>query len=353
MRDDLALLDLMMEDQKVQGDLYRPGPYWVGYCGQMRAALARRGLGEFRSDAVIGKGFADTCCLDPLDLMPMHTLRHRLARYLLGRRAVRTTVLRPYYERLRWWANYAQDFKDRYYNRLLGPWFSDFSRRHSLPETTVGRPTRVVDLGGQAIGEGYLSAFARIDNRKDRVDFRQTGSVLEIGGGYGAMAHSLLHLFPNIRKYVYIDVPPTLYVGTQYLKHFFGESVVSYELTRHLDRIAFSPDDRLEIFPLCPWQIERFASDVDLFWNSASFQEMPEPAVANYIRHIVRLLRKDGRGAVCIDAYDDNGSSAVISLQRLMLLLRESLALDEVRDHVGYQSEHSYVGGLKPAIEGR
>jgi hypothetical protein len=107
--------------------------------------------------------------------------------------------------------------------------------------------------------------------------------VFEIGGGYGANIHLLLENYKNIRKVLYLDIPPNLYVGTQYLKAFYSAAVFDYRALRHLDSIRFSSDDNIEIFCITPWQIEKFKSAVNIFLNSHSFVEMPKNVVKNYV----------------------------------------------------------------------
>ena len=37
--------------------------------------------------------------------------------------------------------------------------------------------------------------------------------------------HFLLTNFPNIKKVLYLDVVPNIYVGTEYLKYFYKDQV--------------------------------------------------------------------------------------------------------------------------------
>ncbi len=95
--------------------------------------------------------------------------------------------------------------------------------------------------------------------------------------------HLLLENYKNIRKVLYLDIPPNLYVGTQYLKSFYGPAVLDYRTLKLRDSIKFSSDDSIEIFCITPWQIEKFRSSIDIFLNSHSFVEMPKSVIKNYI----------------------------------------------------------------------
>jgi putative sugar O-methyltransferase len=179
-----------------------------------------------------------------------------------------------------------QHYKSLYFSSILGNWFSGLLNKYDLPDTLAGHPQQTLSINTIKIGEVYLRVFAWIDEYSKVIDFSKVRTVAEIGGGFGAFAHTILQWFPNIRKYLYLDIPPTLYVGTQYLKHFYGKDVIDYTATRKLDTIRFSTDDNREILAICPWQIEKVEDSFDFFWNSSSFQEMPKDVVSNYANNI-------------------------------------------------------------------
>ena len=68
----------------------------------------------------------------------------------------------------------------------------------------------------------------RIDILSKTFDFKNIKSFFEIGGGFGANIHFLLTNFSNIKKIIYLDVVPNIYVGPEYLKYFYGKSVKDY-----------------------------------------------------------------------------------------------------------------------------
>ena len=94
---------------------------------------------------------------------------------------------------------------------------------YKIPETTIGglQPESIVKIDNYKISKFYLEKLARIHTFSKERDFTKIKTVFEIGGGFGANAHLLLNLYPNIKKYIYLDIAPMLYVGTQYLKHFY------------------------------------------------------------------------------------------------------------------------------------
>jgi putative sugar O-methyltransferase len=281
--DDPELLDLMLRDADDQEGIYRPGPYWRAYADRIAKALDREGISSFRSSPAIGTGYCDVFPADPL--VTLAGIKRRL---YLAARALH--VHRRYDRAWRRGRHTRQEKRNRRLGVALGPWMRGFRSRVDLPDTTAGSPDQRVSFAGQEFGELYLRDFAWVSDYGAAVDFPAVRSVFEIGGGFGSMAHTLMHLFPNIRKYLYLDIPPVLYVGTQYLKHFHGDAVLDYRETRDRASITFSDTDEREIVAIAPWQIERVQASADLFWNSSSFQEMTRAIVSNYARHIDRLM---------------------------------------------------------------
>ena len=143
-------------------------------------------------------------------------------------------------------------------------------------------------------------------------------TVFEIGGGFGTNIHLLLENYPNIRKVVYLDIPPNLYVGTQYLKAFYGEAVFDYRNLKNSEKIKFADTDDLEIFCIAPWQIENLQVHVDIFMNSHSFVEMPKEIVSNYAHHFLGSPGSEKSAVVLVtyDGYDPATTLDPASLPR-------------------------------------
>ena len=113
----------------------------------------------------------------------------------------------------------------------------------------------------------------------------------------------LIENYKNIRKILYLDIAPNLYVGTQYLKSFYGDAVVDYKSLKDLNSIKFSANNDLEIFCITPWQIELFESPIDIFMNSHSFVEMPDFIVQNYVDKFNEFPGSK-HSAIALNTYD-------------------------------------------------
>jgi len=133
----------------------------------------------------------------------------------------------------------------------------------------------------------------RIDKLLKLFNFKNTNSFFEIGGGFGANVHFLITNFPNIKKILYLDAVPNIYVGTKYLEHHFGKKVKNYLDLKNLDKIKFQKNDELEILCIPPWLIEKVDVEIDHFHNAASFVEMPKMVIDNYVKFIEKFKTKE------------------------------------------------------------
>ena len=139
----------------------------------------------------------------------------------------------------------------------------------------------------------YLRMADRIEKLLKSFNFKNTNSFFEIGGGFGANVHFLITNFPNIKKILYLDAVPNIYIGTKYLEHHFGKKVKNYLDLKNLDKINFQKNDELEILCIPPWLIEKVDVEIDHFHNAASFVEMPKMVINNYVKFIKRFKTKE------------------------------------------------------------
>jgi putative sugar O-methyltransferase len=297
MENKIELLDLMLGDQNAQPEIYRPGPYWREYQQRIRDAIRKNGIEKFRSDAMVGKGYADSPLIDASHVWPPGSWRGRLMLSMAKLPVVRSMLADQRKisigQRKR-----AKQYIGAYYELNFGDWLREMITKYELPDTTKSGCIETIEIDGKEIATIYVNFLMNIYNYTQQVDFSKVTTMFEIGGGFGGNVHLLQSMFPNIRKVIYLDIPPMLYVGTQYLRQFYGDSIVDYSQNRSQEKICFKNDDSREILCICPWQIEKLDISADLFWNCASFSEMTPAIVGNYAKHIKRVLSPDGR--VCL-----------------------------------------------------
>lgn len=285
-KDDFELLDIMLNDSKSQPPLYQPGPYWATKSKNTEIEIKRCGLGEFRgSNNAVGLSYADNLLVDVRDLYN-HDFKKRFLRCLANTYPL-NIILKAQIRCTESHANksivYAQEILN------LKERTKELLRKYHFPYSLLGDCLAKANIDGQDLSIHYLDILEHHDNIASHINFNEAKSAFEIGGGFGTNVHLLLENYKNIRKILYLDIPPNLYVGTQYLKAFYGDAVIDFRSLRNQDSIKFSANDNLEIFCIAPWQIERIESPVDIFMNSRSFAEMPKDTVKNYIDNFKRL----------------------------------------------------------------
>ena len=115
----------------------------------------------------------------------------------------------------------------------------------------------------------------------------------------------MLTNFPNIKKVIYLDVVPNIFVGTEYLRYHFKDGVRDYLNTKDKKEIFFENNDNLEIICIPPWEIEKINVKIDHFHNAASFVEMPEKVVKNYVKFVNKFETKE-ISLISYDNFDKN-----------------------------------------------
>ena len=300
--DDVELLELMVGDAGNAAEQYQPGPYWKRNSVHAAKELARYGLAGFRgADSFIANSFGD------------NTLVNLRTSYRSGKKnslKLMITKLPGFKQVFEGQAKLTEAFfrtelifKNEYLRSSKR--VQELIVNYSIVkmDTTRGDCVGYVDFNGSIVSHHYLNLLNTLDVMMRDIGRKSlTGmTILEIGGGFGANTHLMVNLF-GARKILYLDISPNLYVGTQYLKSFYGESVIDYRESKN-GPIRFRSDDSLEIFCILPHQIENIEAEVNLFYNAHSFVEMPKSVVRNYASKVSSLLSID-LGIVYLVSYD-------------------------------------------------
>lgn len=282
------LLQAMLRDARRQPAIYQPGPFWRSKARAAVRQIERHGLDDFRGeDSGVGTSFADNLYVDFRTTLDAGL--RRPVKFVLDRVYPFSNAMTAQVEVTR---SYARE-QIALAAVVVGndPQTTDLLDRYALPDTLLGGCVATLEADGHRVSMLYINLLQMIDRAARTVPLAEARSLFEIGGGFGANVHLQLELFPHLRKIVYLDVPPNLYVGTSYLRALYGDAVRDFLETRSLDRITFRDDDELEILAICPWQIESLDLAVDVFWNANSFVEMPADVVSNYAQKVLALPR--------------------------------------------------------------
>jgi SAM-dependent methyltransferase len=163
-------------------------------------------------------------------------------------------------------------------------WFDRFE------ESPLGSPF-TFDLGGRRLSGGAVVNGLTASRIGARCEDAGLGvrplRVLEIGAGYGQVAHQLIQAL-EIESYSICDLPENLLLSAFYLQGTFSER--GGELIGPGD--TPTPGAGL-VFTVPPF-LERLEGPFDLIVNSYSFQEMNRESVDEYFDHARRNLADDG-----------------------------------------------------------
>ncbi len=299
-----VLLEQMLKDEKLNNmQLYSAGRYWQFKCRNIIDQILKNGLSDFRGyNSGVGTSYCDNVIINLWNEDPSKI--NKLLKWCVYNL--------PFIKRI---GKLIEDTQCRFRsiheeklnliqyilssNREIGNLLSDFDMKDS---SSFGCVDKVI-LGKTEVALHYLRQSFRIQFLSNKINFPSIFSLMEIGGGYGSHLHLMLKRYQNIRKVIYLDMVPNLYVGTEYLRSFFGNAVKDYLDTKNLDEIRFSNDTELEIICIAPWQIELINTQIDYFFNASSFVEMPEAVVYNYAIYINKLLGE--KGIVSLISYKD------------------------------------------------
>lgn len=316
--DDPKLLKEMIRDSMGCKSIYQPGPYWENQTHSSVRELKRQGLADFRSGSNgIATSYGDNLFVDTR------------ASYNFGaRRLLRFTAQRMYpinrlFEtQVKLTKSYALDlllYKNEYLRNH--PRVLELLKKYKISfDTTKGSCLSFMVVDGKKISHHYLELLSTLDHVSRNVPINAQTRFMEIGGGFGANVHLLVELF-GIRKILYLDISPNLYVGTQYLKSFYGKNVKDYLATKGKP-IAFKKNFELEIICILPHQIEYAQLKIDFFHNAHSFVEMPRAVIKNYAGFIKKLSATEA-GYISLVSYDNYNPQTTLNPDDLPLFFEK------------------------------
>lgn len=154
------------------------------------------------------------------------------------------------------------NFLDKRFKEELNIGLNEFLSKIKHKDT--GEPTNIF-FKGSLVNIDYLLSAEEI-----LFLFRQLNevqSILEIGPGFGRLAHSILQYFPNIKKYYVVDLDFMLSLQKDYLG-----KVLSRE---EFNKIEFLTPQEMHNIP-----------NIDLTINIDSFQEIKPTVVSDYLDFI-------------------------------------------------------------------
>ena len=283
------LLDLLIKDEKkIDNELYSSGPYWNYKNSRAIIEIKKKGLEDFRGiTSGIGTSFADNLVLD---VRNEFNIKGRIVGKIFSLPFLNTI----FSEQMKTTKVYLDSFvKNQAILYQNSQNVRNLISKFKFNNTTDFGCIQSFKYLNKNYSCHYLNMAYRINNLSKYFDFKNIKVYFEIGGGFGSNIHFLITNFPNIKKILYLDIVPNIYVGTEYLRYYYKEKVKDYLELKNLDKISFSKNNELEIFCVPPWLIEKIDTEIDHFHNAASFVEMPKKVISNYVKFIKKLNTKE------------------------------------------------------------
>ena len=283
------LLNLLIKDEKkIDKELYSSGPYWNYKNRRAIIEIKKKGLEDFRGiTAGIGTSFADNLVLD---IRNEFNIKGRIVGKIFS-----LPLLNIIFNgQINTTQNYLDSFiKNQGIVYKNSKKVQNLISKFQFNNTTDFGCVQSFEYLNKNYSCHYLNMANRINNLCKDFDFKNIKNYFEIGGGFGSNIHFLITNFSNIKKILYLDTVPNIYVGTEYLRHHYKEKVKDYLELRNLNKISFSKNNELEIFCIPPWLIEKVDTEIDHFHNAASFVEMPKKVISNYVKFIKKFKTRE------------------------------------------------------------
>lgn len=285
------LLHVLISDQKNTADIYKPGPYWWKKSLSASRELETNGLSNFRSSTDINTAatsYGDNSLMDARRLIETSSIQNKIGLAILNH----TPLKRLFDVQVNFTRGYLNELFDLekrtlalyYSNRLI-----ELCKTYKIENSINFGCDRILTFQGGNYSRYYLQLLDVLDFVEKNQTLKGLHSLLEIGPGFGANIHLIEQNYPEIRKFIAVDIVPNVWVVTEYLRSLYGDCVTDYLSTREMKEIKFRDDASLEIIVIPTWKIENISSSIDVFWNSNSFVEMPSKIVANYAKNFTRI----------------------------------------------------------------
>lgn len=287
----IKLLKTLISDQEKVLEIYKPSKYWWKKSLSAAKEIEKNGLNDFRSSTDINTtavSYGDAKVIDCRRILDTSSIIIRLGLAILNHTPLKklfdaqVNATRKSVSRVIELEKNALAFSNPV--RL-----TELIDNYKIENTINFGCDRITVFKGKEYSTNYLIMLDYLDFVEKHWTLKNLNSFLEIGPGFGTLIHLIEQNYPNIRKFIAVDIVPNVWVLTEYLRSYYGDCVKDYSETKEMKEIKFKDDTSLEIFVIPPWEIEKISSSIDCFWNSSSFVEMSTYIVANYAEKIARI----------------------------------------------------------------
>lgn len=302
-KDDSALFAKVEKDAVAsQGSILGPGEYWNPILRGDIRSIESRGIVNFRSPSSrIGKSYSDSPRIVDFESAPLKRSR------LLGSTLMRLPGFRLTFldqiARTKKLFNECVELKGRILE--ASPVAQSLISSRKVPNnSTLGGCQDASEIEGVGlVSHLYLDQIQALDQLLLRYPPITKSTVLcEIGGGFGAFTHILLSNLPEIKKIIYVDIFPNLYVAHQYLR---AQAIAHVQYVGLNENFDHSLDPKFpSIFLMLPETFRRLRPEWDFLYNSNSAVEMSSETLAAYSLICHEMLRSRPNSCVALRTYE-------------------------------------------------
>lgn len=279
-KDDRALLDLMIADNRSAPLLYQATQFWQSYEKPFLPELYSQGLNNFRkrkNSVLASFGATDFFEDIEIDIRAHRFFRHvslKIIYLINGFLNRHIPIRRGEVDLIHLTSLYYEFVKMR--GRETGA-----KPIEKLTPSLVGNPKACVVVNEKKYPISILNYYLRYCYCSQFINFETIENITELGSGSGKQIEILKKLHPQLSFFIF-DIPPQLYVCEQYLKTIFPNDIVSYREARSFTKTPTNPSGKIFIFGAHQFPILK-TTRIDLFWNAASLQEIEPDNAKNYL----------------------------------------------------------------------
>ena len=182
-------------------------------------------------------------------------------------------------------------------------------------ENNIGNPDNIYVINGEIYNYNDLfiiQFFFKIQKFLTNEPKR----ILEIGGGYGALAHKLKKRYSNTTIYL-IDLPEAGLLQSYYLSSIYKEKkfFLYEDFKKNKDQLDINYLESFDFVILPPWCLEKikFKEFFDLVINTRSFMEIKFNEIKSYFDYIHMTIKSEGI-FYNVNKYEKNTSGDVIKI---------------------------------------
>jgi putative sugar O-methyltransferase len=287
--DDNVLLDTMIVEMLSKDKLYTPTNYWERINNQFLPELKKIGLKDFRKreHSAIGSFAANDLKLKgeiklKKEFFGLHKLVRILNNYFSKSKILSLTTND-------WgWAS-TNEITEYFYFYVKEKFQKINIDIQRCSTSKLGNPEDLIEIENKFWSTQHLIYCSMFADAYRYIPFKNESVYCELGSGLGRSIEILGNLYPDMTILTF-DIPPQLYLCNQYLKKIFKERVIPYEKSIYLSKNKLDDEIKGKIIILPSWKVpERSELKINIFWNSASFQEMEPMVVNNYLNFVKKM----------------------------------------------------------------